>query len=83
MFGIADKVAEQLKDIDPSLFERAVGYDYTTFSGVLDSTETLSRAITGTTASSSGSSGAGGFGGTTSFGGGGGFSGGGHGGGGR
>ena len=80
MFGIADKVAEQLKDIDPAAFQEAVGYDYPTFSGVLKSTEDLSSAITG---ASSAGSGASGLGGTSSFGGGGGFSGGGHGGGGR
>ena len=80
MFGIADKVAEQLKDIDPSAFQEAVGYDYTTFNSVLRSTEDLSRAITGTPSASSGAAG---LGGSSSFGGGGGFSGGGHGGGGR
>ena len=35
LFGIAEKVARQLKDIDPVLFERTVGYDYTTFNGAL------------------------------------------------
>ncbi|MBR4524053.1 MAG: DUF2207 domain-containing protein [Bacteroidales bacterium] len=89
LFGIADKVARQLKDIDPVLFERTVGYDYTTFNGALYSLNNLSRAITSanrsyvssTYSSSSGSRG--GYGGHSSFGGGGGFSGGGHGGGGR
>ena len=91
LLGVADKVAKQLKDIDPVLFERTIGYDYTTFSGALTSLNNLSRAITSanrsyyTSSYSGGSSGGswGGFGGGTSFGGGGGFSGGGHGGGGR
>ena len=73
------------------LFEKTIGYDYTTFSGALNQLDSLARAITSSnrayTAStySGGSSGGswGGFGGGTSFGGGGGFSGGGHGGGGR
>jgi uncharacterized membrane protein YgcG len=88
LLGIADKVAKQLKDIDPVLFEQTIGYDYTTFSGALNSMSRLSNAITSanrsyvsSTYSSGGSRG--GFGGHSSFGGGGGFSGGGHGGGGR
>lgn len=91
LLGVADKVAKQLKDIDPVIFEKAVGYDYTTFSGALNQLDSLSRAITNANRTSSlssysggGSGGSwGGFGGGTSFGGGGGFSGGGHGGGGR
>lgn len=90
LFGIAEKVARQLKDIDPVLFERTVGYDYTTFNGALYSLNNLSRAITSANRSYaastySGGSGSswGGYGGHSSFGGGGGFSGGGHGGGGR
>lgn len=92
LFGIATQVARQLKDIDPVLFEKAVGFDYTTFSGALGQLDSLARAITSANraysassysgGSSSGGS-WGGFGGGTSFGGGGGFSGGGHGGGGR
>ncbi|NLZ19831.1 MAG: DUF2207 domain-containing protein [Bacteroidales bacterium] len=86
LLGVADKVAKQLKDIDPVLFEKTVGYDYGTFNTVLINMDSLSRAITnasvmGAPSSYSGSSG--GFGGRSSFGGGGGFSGGGHGGGGR
>ena len=92
LFGIANRVAKQLKDIDPVLFEKTVGFDYTTFSGALNQLDSLARAITSSnraytasTYSGGGSSGGswGGFGGGTSFGGGGGFSGGGHGGGGR
>ena len=88
LLGVAEKVARQLKDIDPVLFEKTVGYDYGTFNTVLYNMDGLSRAITNasvmgapSTSYSGGSSG--GFGGHTSFGGGGGFSGGGHGGGGR
>ena len=87
LLGVADKVAAQLKDIDPVLFEKTVGYDYGTFNTILYSTNSLARAITVSNrayASSSSSGGSwGGFGGGTSFGGGGGFSGGGFGGGGR
>ena len=91
LLGIADKVARQLKDIDPVLFEKTVGYDYGTFNSVLYNMDSLSRAITNarssyisSTFSSGGSSSSrGGYGGHTSFGGGGGFSGGGFGGGGR
>jgi uncharacterized membrane protein YgcG len=89
LLGVADKVAAQLKDIDPVLFEKTVGYDFGTFNTILYSTNALARAITvsnhayaSSTASGSGGS-WGGFGGGTSFGGGGGFSGGGFGGGGR
>lgn len=91
LMGIAEKVAKQLKDIDPMLFEKTVGYDYTTFSGALNMLDGLSRAITSanryhvaSTYSGGGGGGSrGGFGGYSSHGGGGGFSGGGHGGGGR
>ena len=88
LLGIADKVAKQLKDIDPVLFEQTVGYDYTTFDGALRSLNSLSRSITSANrayaaSTYSGGSGWSGGGGHSSFGGGGGFSGGGHGGGGR
>ena len=88
LLGVADKVARQLKDIDPVLFKKTVGYDYGTFSSVLYNMDTLSRAITSARSSYvastfSGGGSSGGYGGHTSFGGGGGFSGGGHGGGGR
>ena len=88
LLGVADKVARQLKDIDPVLFKKTVGYDYGTFSSVLYNMDTLSRAITSARTSYvastfSGGGSSGGYGGHTSFGGGGGFSGGGHGGGGR
>jgi hypothetical protein len=85
LFGIAEKVAKELKDINPEAFEEVIGYDYATMNTILFNTRRLSEAITNSIAaqeaSRSGSSG--GFGGASSFGGGGGFSGGGFGGGGR
>ena len=36
LFGIADKVAKQLKDIDPKFFGQTFSYDYNTFSSVLN-----------------------------------------------
>ena len=85
LFGIAEKVAKELKDINPEAFEQVTGYDYATMNTILFNTRRLSDAITNSIAAqearSSGASG--GFGGSSSFGGGGGFSGGGFGGGGR
>ncbi|MCF0174360.1 MAG: DUF2207 domain-containing protein [Bacteroidales bacterium] len=83
LFGIADKVASQLKDINPQYFDEQSVYDYPTIYQVLWMSDRLSRAITNAQATAAASSGKGGFGGSTSFGGGGGFSGGGFGGGGR
>ncbi|MBR5076304.1 MAG: DUF2207 domain-containing protein [Bacteroidales bacterium] len=91
LLGVADKVARQLKDIDPVLFEKTVAYDFVTMQTLINMTNDLARSITnaatqGSPVSSFGGGGGGswgGFGGGTSFGGGGGFSGGGHGGGGR
>jgi hypothetical protein len=88
LLGVADKVAKQLKDIDPILFEKTVGYDYGTFHSVLYNMDALSRSITnasvmGAPSTSYSGGSRGGYGGHSSFGGGGGFSGGGHGGGGR
>ncbi len=85
LYGIADKVAKELKDIDPKVFEQVMAYDYTMFSDVVRMTNSLSRSLTNAhyapQAYSGPRGGFGGFGGGTSFGGGGGFSGGGHGGG--
>ena len=87
LYGIADKVAKELKDIDPKVFEQVMAYDYTTFNDVVRMTNSLSRSLTNARYAPQAYSGAGGtggfrgFGGGTSFGGGGGFSGGGHGGG--
>ncbi len=85
LFGIADKVAKQLKDINPQLIETELGYDYPTLYTLINLNNSLANAITRAQAAQSGSSGGGfgGFGGSTSFGGGGGFSGGGSGGGSR
>ena len=87
LYGIADKVAKELKDIDPRVFEQVMAYDYTMFSDVVRMTNSLGRSITNARYAPQASTfsgprgGFGGFGGGTSFGGGGGFSGGGHGGG--
>jgi len=85
LYGIADKVAKELKDIDPKVFEQVTAYDYTMFNDVVRMTNSLSRSLTNARyapqAYSGGTGGFKGFGGGTSFGGGGGFSGGGHGGG--
>lgn len=82
LYGIADKVAAELKDIDPKLFEQTMAYDYNTINRVLYMSHNLGNSIT--RAQETASSGArGGFGGGASFGGGGGFSGGGFGGGSR
>jgi len=84
LFGIADKVAKELKDIDPKIFQETMPYDYDMTRGMLNQTMILSRAITNTNQSYvSAQSGRSGFGGGSSFGGGGGFSGGGFGGGAR
>lgn len=81
MFGIADKVARQLRDIDPKAFESAMEYDYGTMRTIIFTSRSLSNSII-TSAMNAGGS-VGGLGGHSSFGGGGGFSGGGAGGGGR
>ncbi len=86
LFGIAEKVASELKDINPEAFEQVTGCDYGTMNTILYTSRRLSDAITNTIAAQeagSGSGSRGGFGGASSFGGGGGFSGGGFGGGGR
>ena len=86
LFGIADKVAKELKDIDPKFFEQGNSYDYDTMSHIIARNAVLSNAITN--AQVKATSGSAGHGGTSSFGGGGfggggGFSGGGFGGGSR
>lgn len=90
LFGLADKVSQQLKDIDPTLFAQAFPYDPTTLPSLLMLGDALastlrSATITGNPShsSSDSDSGSSGLGGSTSYGGGGGFSGGGYGGGGR
>ena len=85
LFGIADKVAEQLKEINPEAFAEVMDYDYPTMHQLILQTRILSAAITNSNAAvaaeTAGS--AQGLGGGSSFGGGGGFSGGGFGGGSR
>ena len=95
LFGIADKVASQLKDIDPSFFRETFAYDADMLPQLLTTSRAFASAISsaawrGTPSSSysSGSSGSSyrsshGYGGHSSRSGGGGFSGGGRGGGGR
>ena len=93
LFGIADKVAKELKDIDPNLFDQVLYSDFSMLDNVLTITRSLASSITyaeqpvyssstysggyGSTRSYSG------YGGHSSFGGGRGFSGGGRGGGSR
>ena len=83
LLGIAEKVAKELKDVDPVLYQEVVtaGYD----PNVVYMTRNLANAITNATyvQPNTDTKAFGGFGGGTSFGGGGGFSGGGFGGGSR
>jgi len=86
LFGIADQVAKELKDINAEVFEEVMEYDYNTFSQVLYMTDSMSRCITNANMAhkermSSGGFASGGGGGGFSVGGGGGFSSGGCGGG--
>ena len=85
LFGIADKVAEQLKEINPEAFAEVMDYDYPTMHQLLLQTRILSAAITNSNAAvaAENAGSARGLGGGSSFGGGGGFSGGGFGGGSR
>ena len=96
LFGIADKVASQLKDIDPSFFRETFAYDADMLPQLLTTSRAFASAISsaawrGTPSSSSYSSGSSGssyrsshgYGGHSSHRGGGGYSGGGRGGGGR
>ena len=86
LIGIADKVAKELKDIDPVMFEQACSMAYTDMTRVINLSDSYSNVLSryGTpTPTYSGGGSLGGFsrsggGGHTSFGGGGGFSGGGH-----
>lgn len=80
LFGIADKVAKELRDINPQAFDEVMPFDYYTMHNVLNMSRTLARSITNAKASAGAAAG---HGGATSFGGGGGFSGGGFGGGAR
>ena len=87
LYGIADKVAKELKDINPQAFEQMMVYDYNTMNDVVRLTRSMANSITNARVQNlsggSFSPSRGGFGGFTSIGGGGGFSGGGFGGGSR
>ena len=83
LFGIADKVAKELKDINPQAFETAVGYDYPTVRNLVTVSNRLGGNVLNTAVHYQTSSSVKGGGGFSSFGGGGGFSGGGFGGGAR
>lgn len=83
--GIADKVAKELKDINPKMFEEVVGMDPVTYVNVMRMSNNLANSITNAkiAAQQAEARARGGYGGHSSFGGGGGFSGGGFGGGAR
>ena len=90
LYGIADKVAKELKEINPEAFNQMMVYDYNTMNDVVILTRNLADNITNAYAAHTmgGNDGGfspsrGGFGGFTSIGGGGGFHGGGFGGGSR
>ena len=84
LFGLADKVARQLKDIDPKQFSEVMGYDPLVMHNILYMSNSMGRGIVATHATYSQThSSVSGHGGFSSFGGGGGFSGGGFGGGAR
>ncbi|MBQ9399708.1 MAG: DUF2207 domain-containing protein [Bacteroidales bacterium] len=88
LFGIAEKVAKELKDIDTRVYDQVAVFNSLSTYEIMRMTDALSRSITNARYVSSGSyssySGSrGGFGGHSSFGGGGGFHGGGFGGGAR
>ena len=87
LIGVADKVAKELKDIDPVMFEQACSMSYNDMSNVIYLTRSFANVVsqyaTPPVSSYSGGGSLGGFsrsggGGHSSFGGGGGFSGGGH-----
>lgn len=81
LFGIAEKVAEELKEINPKAFEETfLGEPDITFR-TIRMTRAMASSITNARAAHGAGASRGGFGGVTSFGGGGGFSGGGFGGG--
>lgn len=84
LLGIADKVAKELKDIDPKAFEANVGYDYPTINHVILFSNRMGSGMMDAVNNFNQTSGSvGGHGGSASFGGGGGFHGGGFGGGAR
>ncbi|MBQ7640292.1 MAG: DUF2207 domain-containing protein [Bacteroidales bacterium] len=83
LYGIADKVAKELAEINPELFKQTIYNDPYTARQVVWMSRDLSNGITNAAARSSAAAARSGFGGRASFGGGGGFHGGGFGGGAR
>ena len=83
LYGIADKVAKELAEINPKAFEQTIYSDPYTARQVVWMSRDLSNSITNAVARVAASNAKGGFGGRASFGGGGGFHGGGFGGGAR
>ena len=83
LYGIADKVAKELAEINPKAFEQTVYSDPYTARQVVWMSRDLSNSITNAAARSAAAAAKSGFGGRASFGGGGGFHGGGFGGGAR
>jgi len=83
LLGIADKVARQLKDINPKQFEEVIGYEPLVMHRVLLMSNSMGSSITNAAYSVQTGGSISGHGGFSSFGGGGGFSGGGFGGGAR
>ena len=80
---VADKVAKELHDINPQVFEQTVYQDMQTTRSIIFLTRNLGYSITNASAAQQAKAASAGMGGHTSFGGGGGFSGGGFGGGAR
>lgn len=80
LFGIADKIAKELKEIDPKAFEEYVGYDYPTMRHIIRISDRAGGYVSGAVHAQTAASVAG-RGGAASIGGGGGFRGGGFGGG--
>lgn len=83
LYGIAKKVSEELKDINPQAFQEVFGYDYLTMNRVLYISNNMGESVIGSVARVQTASSVAGRGGASSFGGGRGFSGGGFGGGAR
>jgi len=81
LFGIADKVAAELREINPQAFETEFQGGFDTTWQTIRMTQMMAQSITNVHAAQMSGASRSGFGGVTSFGGGGGFSGGGFGGG--
>ena len=83
LYGMAEKVAKDLKEIDPKVFEEVVGYDIPTMNRVIFLSNNMSNSLMSAVTHVQTAASVGGKCGFASFGGGGGFSGGGFGGGAR